>query len=81
MPDSSSLRVHFKANATSLSGRRRIRVTLPHIQSIIALYTRPGPGSDQQETVVGRVLTAHGHVHRWQVLSTSDRRLLVVYRT
>jgi len=50
------------------------RDALHHVQSTIALYIKLDAKCDRQVTVVGRQSTAFGHVHRRQVLSTSDRR-------
>ena len=57
------------------------RDALRHTPSTIALYTKVDAECDQQLTVVGRLLTAPGHAYRRQVLSTTDRRLSLVYRT
>jgi len=57
------------------------RDALRHIQSPIALYTQLDAQCDQQVTVVGRLVTSLGYVRRCQVLSTTDRRLSLDYRS
>ena len=51
----------------------------PHdAASTVALHTELDDQCDQQVTVLGG--STPGHVHRRQVLSTTDRRLSLVYR-
>ena len=57
------------------------RDELRHAQSPIALWTKLDDECYQQATVVDRLLTALGLIHRCQVLLTTDRRRSLVYGT
>jgi len=54
---------------------------MPQVNRPLYMYTELDAESDQQVTVVRQLLITLGHVHRRQVLSTTDRRLSLLYHT
>jgi len=62
--------------------RRRTSVTrcITSNRPSIALYKKLDAECDQQVTVVGSLLTALGHVHRREMLSTSKRVMAKVWK-